>query len=250
MAKNGSPCPVCGEPKWSNGDRPCRKCDRIGSRKPRPCEVCGVTYKPTHSLQRTCGRACGVILRYGQPTEATERQPRATAVRYANCAGCSRLFVMRATSNATCCSKSCGSRVAGRSPRPNVERALPCRDCGAIFVRLSKYPTAYCDACQGQRVSERRRRGKDRRRALRREAFVAPVYRRKVYERDGWRCHLCGKKVNRNADVPHPMAPTLDHVIPLARGGTHEPVNCRTAHFICNSMKSDGGGGEQLLLIA
>lgn len=49
--------------------------------------------------------------------------------------------------------------------------------------------------------------------------------------------------------VPHPRAAVLDHVIPLARGGTHEPANVRTACFLCNSIKGDGGGNEQLMLI-
>ncbi|WML63644.1 HNH endonuclease signature motif containing protein [Rhodococcus sp. AH-ZY2] len=71
-----------------------------------------------------------------------------------------------------------------------------------------------------------------------------------MFERDGWRCHICGQKVNRKAKAPHPKAATIDHVIPLARGGTHEPINCRCAHFLCNALKRDTGCGDQLLLIA
>jgi len=78
---------------------------------------------------------------------------------------------------------------------------------------------------------------------------VAIVRRYQIHERDRWRCHLCGKKVNREVVAPHPKAPTIDHVIPLAKGGTHEPANCRTAHFLCNSTKGSGGSGEQLMLI-
>jgi len=62
------------------------------------------------------------------------------------------------------------------------------------------------------------------------------------------RCHICNKAVKRDAVVPHPLAPTIDHVIPLAVGGTHEPLNCRCAHYICNARKGHRGG-EQLLLI-
>lgn len=32
-------------------------------------------------------------------------------------------------------------------------------------------------------------------------------------------------------------APTLDHVIPLAKGGEHSRANVRCAHFICNSRR-------------
>lgn len=96
-----------------------------------------------------------------------------------------------------------------------------------------------------------RRGAKDKRRALERQAFVAPVSRIQVYERDRWTCQLCGKPVMRGKVVPHPKAPTLDHVIPLSRGGTHEPANVQLAHYWCNTIKSDGswGRGEQLALI-
>ncbi|MER6183009.1 HNH endonuclease [Streptomyces sp. NPDC001652] len=83
-----------------------------------------------------------------------------------------------------------------------------------------------------------RRAAKDRRRALERDAFVEHVSRPEVYERDQWTCQLCGEAVLRDEVVPHPQAPTLDHVIPLARGGTHEPANVQLAHYICNSTKT------------
>lgn len=49
--------------------------------------------------------------------------------------------------------------------------------------------------------------------------------------------------------VPHPKAPTIDHVVPLAEGGADTAANVRLAHFICNSMRGNRGGGEQLALI-
>jgi 5-methylcytosine-specific restriction endonuclease McrA len=54
----------------------------------------------------------------------------------------------------------------------------------------------------------------------------------------------------KTASVPHPMAPTIDHIVPLSKGGTHEPINCRTAHFLCNSTKGDRLAGDQLILFA
>lgn len=71
-----------------------------------------------------------------------------------------------------------------------------------------------------------------------------------MYIRDGYRCHLCNRKTDPTKRVPHPRAPTLDHVIPLSCGGTHEPLNCRTACYICNTRKGAGGGGEQFILFA
>jgi hypothetical protein len=95
-----------------------------------------------------------------------------------------------------------------------------------------------------------RRADKDKRRALERSAYVSPVRRGEIYERDQWMCRLCRLPVARGEVVPHPQAPTLDHIVPLARGGTHEPANVQLAHYLCNSIKSDGlwVDGEPLTL--
>lgn len=74
-----------------------------------------------------------------------------------------------------------------------------------------------------------------------------PVYRKRIAERDGWRCKICGKQVNKRAKVPHPSAPTLDHIVPLAAGGRHEPTNVQLAHFRCNRIKNATGSGQLLL---
>ena len=37
--------------------------------------------------------------------------------------------------------------------------------------------------------------------------------------------------------------------VPLADGGTHEPANVQCAHYLCNSVKSDGAANDQLRLV-
>lgn len=44
-------------------------------RHTRPCEVCSATYIPSYRDQRTCGRACGVILRRWNDTLAAPHTP-------------------------------------------------------------------------------------------------------------------------------------------------------------------------------
>jgi hypothetical protein len=61
--------------------------------------------------------------------------------------------------------------------------------------------------------------------------------------------HLCGKKVRRDVRPRHPLAPSLDHVIPLSRGGLHEYTNVRCAHLRCNCGKNNRAMNEQLLLV-
>ncbi|AIA05414.1 HNH endonuclease domain-containing protein [Streptomyces noursei] len=58
-----------------------------------------------------------------------------------------------------------------------------------------------------------------------------------VFERDGWRCYLCGVVTLPNADRYAPRKTTLDHVVPLVNGGSHTRKNTRCACRQCNVRK-------------
>lgn len=67
--------------------------------------------------------------------------------------------------------------------------------------------------------------GKQRYRARKRDAWVEDVDRSAVLERDGWRCGICGKRIPKHAKYPDPESASIDHVVPLSKGGTHEMKN-------------------------
>lgn len=53
-------------------------------------------------------------------------------------------------------------------------------------------------------------------------------------------CGICGKPVDKSLKYPHPLAPTIDHIIPLEKGGHPSDIrNLQLAHFTCNRQKSD-----------
>lgn len=53
-------------------------------------------------------------------------------------------------------------------------------------------------------------------------------------------CALCGRPVDMSLKAPDPMSPTVDHIIPVHRGGHPSDLNnLQLAHWICNRMKSD-----------
>lgn len=84
----------------------------------------------------------------------------------------------------------------------------------------------------------------DKRRAMLRGAAGAEkISRRRVWEREGGRCHICGER------VPYEKA-TLDHLIPLSKGGEHSYLNVRIAHGPCNSRRGAGRLPAQLFLVA
>ena len=76
-----------------------------------------------------------------------------------------------------------------------------------------------------------------------RDTQVALVDTRIVAERDGWRCALCrGKVIRENW--------SLDHVVPLSKGGAHTYANVVLAHRSCNSRRGAGRFPVQAPLFA
>ncbi|MEU7066903.1 HNH endonuclease signature motif containing protein [Streptomyces sp. NPDC046161] len=109
-----------------------------------------------------------------------------------------------------------------------------CRHCHQSYVLIGEYESSYCS----RRCSRAYR--KARRRAQKLQVRCEVISRATVFERDDWRCHLCGFNVLRAAvDAYHPASPTLDHVVPLSLGGDHTMDNLRTAHASCNSTKGN-----------
>lgn len=60
-----------------------------------------------------------------------------------------------------------------------------------------------------------------------------------VFERDGWRCGICGERINRRLRHPHPRSPSLDHVWHISCGGPHLPENSRATHKVCNNRRGN-----------
>ena len=68
-------------------------------------------------------------------------------------------------------------------------------------------------------------------------ATVEKVRRVTIWQRDGGRCHICGKLCN-------PAKWHLDHLVPLSIGGTHEPSNVAVSHPRCNIARGNHGPAQ------
>lgn len=53
-------------------------------------------------------------------------------------------------------------------------------------------------------------------------------------------CAICGNLVDKKLRFPNPMCATVDHIIPVSRGGHPSDIdNLQLAHLCCNRAKSD-----------
>lgn len=60
-----------------------------------------------------------------------------------------------------------------------------------------------------------------------------------LFDLHGWICYLCREKIDKKYRCPDWRAATIEHVVPLASGGTHTWDNVVPAHLKCNLNKSD-----------
>lgn len=134
-----------------------------------------------------------------------------------------------------------------------------CRDCGVVVGKNSQR----CDSCRACAATEARKRSrkspsaraskarsKALRRARKRIATVECFDPYEIFNRDGWRCYICGietpKRLRGTLDE---RAPELDHINPIALGGQHSRQNTACCCRKCNAAKGVGSL-EQILKAA
>ncbi len=79
--------------------------------------------------------------------------------------------------------------------------------------------------------------GSNNRRARMKEAFVENVVAARVFRRDKWICGICGTAVSQLNDRNLIDIASLDHIIPISKGGEHSYANTQLAHLSCNLSK-------------
>ena len=254
-------CEYCGqefEPKKyaGNKQRFCtERCNNKWRRdnpkyEPRTCNNCGRSFVPK-ALDRVtfCSRECAFEHRKAKPVEKSRPV----------CVICGREFDSR--QGRKYCSDECRKKVLRDKERKReaikhgqTDKSFVCKQCGKLVLpeygtKLKVFCSAYCckkyvKKANDKKHPERKADERQRRAARLRGAKVEQIKRLQIYARDNWICQLCGKKVNKHHKYPHPMSPSIDHIIPLSQGGTHEPVNVQLAHFICNSKRSAIGPAQ------
>jgi hypothetical protein len=101
----------------------------------------------------------------------------------------------------------------------------------------------YCHIC-GDRLEIFRRNGKTNRRAdtlackpcrlADQHHGVTPA---SLAEERGTLCGICGSEVDMTLQSPNLMRASVDHIVPRARGGTHDRSNLQLSHLFCNYSK-------------
>ena len=219
---------------------------RIRTRVPTQCSWC-LTYWLRRKNQKgdpCCSFDCRTSMKAYREGRVSSAWPKpivgkSCRVHFNYCSVCWQPF---ATPNlfTKCCSDECRQNTQGIGTRRVYFKH--CRDCGK-FATFRAYNSKRCKPCQV--LFEWQCKKADNQ--LRSKVGGLIPY---IGNRDKWRCSICNSKVtSKKYNFRDRWSPTIDHVTPVAQGGTDELANLKLAHMICNAKKGKFGGNEQLMLI-
>lgn len=223
------------------------------------CEVCGCLFRrrrssdPGHKL-RFCSHQCSGEDK--RRVAAEKRLGSFSALPWADCDVCQKPFINR--SGAKRCGPECSAEYERRRAREigrrdtAVRRAARgvcnCRECGTEFG--AEYRRVYCSEACANRVARRGSKARARRRKRFRQAKRPGevITMAALIERDAGLCQICKRKVSIGSwSDGDRLAPTVDHIIPIAHGGDHTWKNVQLAHAQCNFMRREVGPAQQRL---
>lgn len=210
------------------------------------CKVCGFIQE-RHANSKECMQCDNCIEIERQKRLDILKEEKQNRVRKeneyteTNCTECCKVFLRRGN-HQKYCSEDCFNKAYGIGQTIIKQ----CIECGEKFKTLHD-GNIYCsDKCRKRKYYRVHRISKDKR--LRRNGKVDySITLSKLIKRDKNMCHICGEECNgedyikteEGYFIAGERYPSIDHVIPIAKGGKHRWDNVRLAHRGCNVLKSD-----------
>lgn len=248
-------CKNCGTPfeerRGSGRKREfcCQKCGdqfrykqkRLNKTIKKNCEWCGATFFAMHERIRFCSNSCS-----GKYRMMNKRKYPVIK----KCVVCGKDFEAL-NKRVKCCSQECGHVLSGRIGSKSAEATikwLTCVNCGAQFRKTRRGQKFCSHSCYLEYMLQvdassaaHFQLGANGKKHVRRAKKYGVKYERinpvDIYERDNWVCQICGEPVDKYLRWPHPLSASLDHIVPLSKGGQHVESNVQLAHYRCNTLK-------------
>ena len=209
---------------------------RAACRQNHECFWCGSTFQPKRKgRDKYCSRECCFAFKAARSHLIDQMSASHKVIRN-RCKTCSAPFSSR--QKAGFCSSRC-YRMFHHEPK-----SFECAECGSdVLTSFGDTRSSFCSkSCS---VRHHKRISRKMERARLRLAQVERVDPIKVFDRDSWRCQICGRKTPRERRGSiNSNAPELDHIVPLSVGGEHSYRNTQCACRSCNATKGSQVYGQ------
>ena len=198
------------------------------------CEYCGIEFQkkrrggPCKERKfRFCSRDCSFKAHGSQTPELIERQLKSKLA---------RLIREHYAKEQRAWKRLSRPEPISRVYVPVSRIQVECLYCGRKHEAFERTHYPACSKRCRRKLEKWNRRGriKNNKAGSRPDPFSPLV----VFKRDNWTCQICGKKLSmlqRGSLMAE--APTIDHIVPLSKGGVHRISNCQCACRRCNSIK-------------
>lgn len=218
------------------------------------CKNCGKQFKPRHrDRMNYCSTVCKVEykakVRKEKENEREKAKLMAKQSRKIICIQCGK--EVSGNLHKKYCSEKCRYEYDKETKLRRIRaeyvpvplKQVECVVCGKVFeTNRRKTCSAKCQKKLNKTTTHRKR-------ARKHGADYVPVNTRMIFIRDGWICQICGRKTKRTKQGTNDkFAPTLDHRVPISKGGSHTYENVQCACRECNTKKRDTNSSGQMTL--
>lgn len=193
------------------------------------CTQCGKEYKPTLTVKAFCSVEC-------KDRHTSESQ--AIKIYYKDCATCFSLFVSK-YSNKKYCSHRCGSNYSRINKSRMQRRLKKCKTCDVWFWRKTNRSVCCSEYCAKKYKNHLSKLDVYKRKRLMKSngEIDKDISITKLLKKYNNKCYLCNSVVSLQLDAYDSLYPTIEHVIPVSRGGTHTWDNVMLSCRRCNCKK-------------
>lgn len=149
------------------------------------------------------------------------------------CIVCNKPFIATRYSQKAC-SYVCGYTVQNAKRKRGITNHGHCARCGKSLAEKKSH-AIYCSKTCKSMDHTFKHRSKTR--------VLGVARRRYVFERDGGKCYMCGIELTLDTFE-------LDHLLPVAKGGSNSESNLAVSCRRCNRSRGTRMGEQQLLKLS
>lgn len=251
-SRNRKQCEVCGKEFIDKSSSLTAKycsdeCRKEAKTKTQICVKCGKEFKSNKSQICVDCRPKAVKVKCKNcGKETTNKVYCSKECREANtqyytkiCKECGKEFTTSSKTQSRC-SEECIKKYQSKT------YTRECKHCGKVFTTKNEQQL-YCSKKCIRKLISKNNELKRERRVHENGQFDKGISLKKLIKKEKNICYLCGKECDsddfyideRGTQISGDNYPSIEHVIPISKGGTHTWDNVRLAHRGCNSKKSN-----------